>query len=84
MMPVEEFIPFGAVTIIFIGGMIALNKGISKRPTYKEIEEKYTQTKLCEQIHKNVDEKLACLPEIKDTVTQIKTKIDIFLENNHK
>ena len=33
---------------------------------------------------KGVNEKLNCIPEIKDTVTEIKTKIDIFLQENGK
>ena len=80
---VGELIPAGAITLIFIGGLIAVNKQIAKRPTYKEVEEKYTEIKLCGEIHKNLNEKVACLPEIKTTLTQIETKINILLENNH-
>lgn len=78
-----ELIPVGAVTLLFIGGLIAANKEIAKRPTYKEIEDKYKEQKVCDEIHKSVNEKLDCIPEIKNTVTQIATKIDILLTNNN-
>ena len=38
----------------------------------------------CLKEHEGVNEKLNCIPEIKDTVTEIKTKIDIFLQENGK
>ena len=78
-----ELIPVGAVTLLFIGGLIAANKEIAKRPTYKEMEDKYTERKLCDEIHKNVTEKLDCIPEIKKVVTQIETKLDILINNDH-
>ena len=75
------YIPIGLM-VLFIGGLIAVNKEIAKRPTFKETEDKYTEIKLCNEIHKRVDEKLDCIPDIKKTVTQIETKIDILLRNN--
>ena len=74
-----ELIPVGAVTLLFIGGLIAVNKEVAKRPTFKEIEDKYTEQNLCAEIHKNVDEKLNCIPTIKDTVARLETKVDILL-----
>jgi Tfp pilus assembly protein PilO len=76
-----EFIPIGGVVLIFIGGLIAVNKEIAKRPTFKETEERYKKTEVCDEIHKSVQEKLACLPEVKKSLTQIETKIDILLKN---
>lgn len=77
-----ELIPAGAVMLLFIGGLIAVNREIAKRPTYKEIEDKYTEKELCKEIHKSVREKLDCIPEIKTKVTEIATKIDILLKDN--
>ena len=76
-----SYIPVGLM-VLFIGGLIVVNKEIAKRPTFKETEDKYTEIKLCNEIHKRVDEKLDCIPDIKKTVTQIETKIDILLKNN--
>ena len=74
----------GGLFLLFISGIICLNKEVAKRPTYKEVEDKYTEIKLCKEVHKNEDEKLACLPEMKDTLTEIKTKIDMLLNNGNK
>ena len=80
----EQLIPYLPIGLmaLFISGLIAVNKEIAKRPTFKETDDKYTEIKLCNEMHKRVDEKLDCIPEIKKTVTQIETKIDILLKNN--
>ena len=77
----ETLIVNGVLSVIFIGGLIALNKEVTKRPTFKETDERYKKAEVCDEIHKSVNEKLDCLPEIKETVTEIKTKIDILLKN---
>ena len=77
----EIYIPIGLM-VLFIGGLIMVNKEIVKRPTFKDSEERYKKIEVCNEIHKSVDEKLNCIPEIKTTVTQIETKIDILLRNN--
>lgn len=76
---ISEIIPIGALTLFYIMGLVAANKEISKRPTFREIEDKYTEAKVCKAIHTAVDEKLECLPEIKKTVAQIEVKIDMLL-----
>ena len=77
----EIYIPIGLM-VLFIGGLIMVNKEIVKRPTFKDSEERYKKIEVCNEIHKSVEEKLNCIPEIKTTVTQIETKIDILLRNN--
>ncbi|MGD0336713.1 MAG: hypothetical protein ABSB18_06400 [Candidatus Omnitrophota bacterium] len=47
--------------------------------TLIEADKRYTEIKLCQQIHKNTDEKLTCIPEIKDTVARLETKVDILI-----
>lgn len=79
-----QYIPMGGMFIVFIGGLIAMNKDMVKRPTFKEADDRYKEKKVCDVIHKSVEEKLDCIPEIKTTVTQIETKIDILLKNNHR
>jgi hypothetical protein len=66
---------------IFILGLIAVNKEVGKRPTFKDADERYKKTEVCNEIHKSVNEKLECLPEVKKSLTQIETKIDILLSN---
>jgi len=76
-----EYLISGGLLVFFISGLVVLNKEVSRRPTFKELEDKYTEVKLCKEIHKSVNEKLECLPEVKKTLTQIETKIDILLKN---
>jgi len=79
----------GSLLVFMIGSLIAVKVELSKRPTFKDLSKKehllredLRRKDLCEQTHKSVDEKLSCLPEIKDTVTTIKTKIEMFLQKN--
>ncbi len=76
-------IPIGLV-ILVVGGLIGVKVGLEKRPTFRDSEKKFVNKEVCEKVHESVDEKLACLPDIKNDVTEIKTKIDIFLEKNGK
>lgn len=79
-----EYLPLGGLAVLIIGSIIAVKVELAKRPTFKDTDAKYKDTKVCDEIHKSVDEKLACIPDIKEKVTQIATKIDIFLEANGK
>lgn len=74
-----DIVPIGALMVFYITSLIVANKEISKRPTFKEIEDKYTEQKVCQAIHKSVDEKLECIPKIKSTVDQIEVKVDMLL-----
>ncbi len=69
------------IVVFVIGSLIGVKVGLEKRPTFKDVKKEYQEKVVCEEIHKNVNEKLACLPEIKKSVTQIETKIDILLKN---
>ena len=77
-----EYLLSGGLLLFFISGLIVLNKQITERPTYKDADRRYKELKVCDEIHKSVNEKLECLPAIKETVTEIKAKIDILLMNN--
>jgi hypothetical protein len=57
--------------------VLKLNNGKVKN---SNTDNKYKKIELCDEIHKNVDEKLACLPEIKKVVTQIETKVDMLMK----
>lgn len=79
-----EYLPWGALVVFIIGSVIAVKVELAKRPTFKDADKKYKGSQVCDEIHKSVDEKLKCLPDIKTSVTQIETKIDIFLAQNGK
>ncbi len=80
----EAYVLPAGLIIFGIGSLIAVKVGLRERPTFKDVKKDYRKKELCEEIHKSVDEKLACLPGIKNDVTAIKTKIDIFLAKNGK
>ena len=79
----EELVPY-IPTGIFVAAVIFMKVELNKRPTFKETDKRYTNKEVCLKEHEGVNEKLNCIPEIKDTVTEIKTKIDIFLQENGK
>ena len=79
----EYIFPISLATLM-IGSLIAVKVQLAKKPSYKDANKMYQDKKVCEEIHKSVSEKLECIPDIKKTVTQIETKIDIFLERNGK
>lgn len=72
-----------AVSLISVSvAVLKLNRSNNKNGlTYNAADKKYKKIEVCDEIHKNVDEKLSCLPEIKKSVTQIETKIDMLLNN---
>ncbi len=80
----EVYILPAGLIIFGISSLIAVKVGLEKRLTFRDSEKRYQKKELCDEIHKSVDEKLACLPDIKSEVTEIKTKIDIFLQKNGK
>lgn len=80
-------VPVPAIVLIF--GLIALNK-IDKKlgnvPTWDEArgENGFKETKVCDEVHKSIEEKISCIPDMKDDVSYIKGKIDVFLKANGK
>ena len=74
------YVPIGLM-VLFIGGLIAVNKEIVKRPTLIDSDDRYKKKEVCDEIHKSVDEKLECIPVIKDTLARVETKVDILLNN---
>lgn len=81
---IESIVVDGALATLFIGGLITLNRQMAKRPTFTDTDERYKKTEVCDEIHKAVSEKLECLPEVKDTLARLETKVDIILKNNGK
>jgi hypothetical protein len=77
-----EYLISGGLLVFFISGLIALNKQITDRPTFKDVDRNYKKIEVCDEIHKSIEEKLSYLPEIQKSITQIETKMDILLKNN--
>lgn len=75
----EQYIPISGLLVFLISSLVVINKELSKRITFKEAEDKYKEKNVCDEIHRSVNEKLACLPDVKKSLTQIETKIDILL-----
>lgn len=77
----EIYLPIGSLLIFIIGSLVVVKVNLKDKISYKDADERYKKAEVCDEIHKSVNEKLNCLPEIKETVTEIKTKIDILLQN---
>ena len=77
----ESLIVSGGLLVFFISGLVCLNKEVTKRPTYKEADDRYKKTEVCDEIHKSVNEKLDCLPMMQKTLIQIETKMDTLIKN---
>jgi len=74
-----SYIPIGSLFLFVVTSIVAVKVGLTKRPTFKDTEKRYRKIEVCDE---TVQEKLNCIPDIKKTVTQIETKIDIFLSKN--
>ncbi len=68
-----EYVISGGLLVFMIGSLIAVKVELAKRPTLDDTDEKYKNKEVCDEIHKSVDEKLSCIPEIKETVIEIRT-----------
>lgn len=49
--------------------------------TVSDGDKRWTEINVCKEIHKRADDKLDCIPEIKEAVTRLETKMDILLNN---
>lgn len=80
----KDLIPLGGMFLFILGSIVAVKVGLEKRPTFTHTDETYQGVKLCEEVHKRVDEHLKCLPEIKESIVRIETKIDLAIRNGKK
>ena len=78
------YLPISGFILVVIGGLISVKVELTKRPTYDDADKRYKDSKVCDEIHKNITEKLECLPEIKKNVIQIETKLDAIIKHNNK
>jgi hypothetical protein len=79
-----DYLISGSLGVMLIGSLIAVKVNLKDKISHKEAESKFVETKLCNEIHKSVDQKLSCLPEVKDTLARLETKVDILLNGNGK
>jgi len=78
----QIYLPIGGLLIFIISSLIAVKVNLKDKVSYKDANDRYKETKVCNAIHDAVNEKLECIPDIKKTVIQIETKIDILLKKN--
>jgi len=76
------YIPVGSMFIFLIVGFVGVKVSLKDKPSFSQTERRYVKKELCEEIHKSVNEKLDCIPTIKDTVARLETKFDIIIKNN--
>lgn len=86
-----EYVIPGSIIVFLIGAVITVKIALAGKISYKEAYNDYVNKPMCAQtqknndeIHKNIKEKLECIPEIRDAVAKIETKIDMFLKLNNK
>jgi len=77
------YIPAGLLVFI-LGSIVTTRVSLSKRPTYKDTDERYRKIETCDEIVKGFKDDIKCLPEIKETVIRMETKLDIWMKNNGK
>ena len=68
-----DFILPGSLFLFVLGGLIAVKVELKNRPTWDKARETFKETKVCDEIHKGITEKLDTLPGIQETVTRIET-----------
>ena len=81
---ISEYIPISGLATFLILSVYSLNRQIAKRPTFIDTDVRYKKIEVCDEIHKNISEKLECIPEVKDTLARLETKVDILLKENGK
>ena len=86
-----------APVLVVIFGLVMtmkIDKKLKDVPTFKDTENIYSRRDMCQQrhlaeealrkeVHKSINEKLNCIPEIQETVTKIKTTVDLILKNGN-
>lgn len=60
---------------------IKVNLNGNSQLTVDKADKRYKQVAVCDEIHKSVDDRLSCVPLIKDTLARVETKVDILLKN---
>lgn len=87
----QYLLPVGLPLGLFIVLLIGVKVELAKRPTWTEAREELKEAKVCDVIHERVDEKIGCLPEMKERQIRmeekqkgIDRKLDRLLTNNGK
>lgn len=78
----EAVAPVGGLIVFLFISYAAIRAGLEKRPTFKEADERYKKSEVCNEIHKAAEEKLKCIPQIKADVTKTKIYIKLLLKKN--
>jgi len=75
----EEVLLNGGVFLFLLTSLVAVKVELSKRPTFRDSEKKFRDQPVCDERHKSVEEKLNCIPEVKDTLARVETKVDLLI-----
>ncbi len=68
-----ELILPGSLFVFMMGGLIMVHRKLDKRPTWEQVNERFKETKVCNEIHKSITEKLDTLPGMQESLTRIET-----------
>ena len=66
----EKLIPYIPAGIV-VAVMVGLSVKLKDHPTWKDV----TAKDVCDEKHKAIDDKLNCIPEMKDALNDIKVKM---------
>jgi len=69
---------------VILTTLLYLKSELPKRPTFKEADDKYKSQVACDEIVKRIEEHIECIPEMRETITRVETKVDILLKNGKK
>lgn len=50
----ENILPIGSLFLMLIGGLITVKVELGKRPTFKEVEDRFVEEKVCGERSKNM------------------------------
>ena len=78
----DHIIPIGGLILFAVTSIVWIKTEMTKRPTYDETNDKYTAKDSCRLITQHFQDTLNCIPDMKESMTRIETKLDIWMKNN--
>jgi len=78
----EQLIPYIPAAVV-VTTLVAISVKLKDHPTFNDVTTKDT----CNEKHKVIDEKLGCIPEIKETLKRLEIKlgqIEVLIKQNGK
>ena len=78
----EHYLPIGGILLFILTSIVYVKTEITKRPTWDDTKKTYVPKGECNIITKDFNKKLDCIPEMKDAIARIETKLDIWIGKN--